>query len=102
MWTIIFFTSWQCSSFVMGNDDWLSHLSDESQLNCEKRSPKSSKNEKLIFILRSTSDDRPSDPSNKSQPKCKKRPPKSSKNKILIFGLCSTSDNWLSDLSNES
>ena len=27
MWTIIFFTSWHCSSFVMGNDDWLSHLS---------------------------------------------------------------------------
>ena len=36
MWTIIFFTSWQCSSFVMGNDDWLSHLSDESQPKCEK------------------------------------------------------------------
>ena len=55
MWTIIFFTSWQCSSFVMGNDDWLSHLSDESQLKWEKSPPKSSKNEKLIFILRSTS-----------------------------------------------
>ena len=36
MWTIIFFTSWQCSPFVMGNDDWLSHLSDEIQLKCEK------------------------------------------------------------------
>ena len=57
MWTIIFFTSGQCSSFVMGNDDWLSHLSDESQPKCEKSLPKSSKNEKLIFILRSTSDD---------------------------------------------
>ena len=66
MWTIIFFTSWQCSSFVMGNDDWLSDLSDECQLKCEKSPPKSSKNEKFIFILRLTSDDQPSDPSNKS------------------------------------
>ena len=74
MWTIIFFTSWQCSSFVMGNDDWLSHLSDEIQLKCEKSPPKSSKNEKLIFILHSTSDDWPSDPSNKRWPKCKKGP----------------------------
>ena len=74
MWTIIFFTSWQCSSFVMGNDDWLSHLSDESQLKCEKSPSKSSKNEKLIFILCSTSDDQPSDPSNKSQPKYKNGP----------------------------
>ena len=92
MWTIIFFTSWQCSSFVMGNDDWLSHLSEESQPKCEKSPPKSSKNEKLIFILHSTSDDWPSDPSNKSHLKCKKWPPKSSKNEMLIFGLCSTSD----------
>ena len=29
----------------MGNDDWLSHLSDESQPKCEKSPPKSSKNE---------------------------------------------------------
>ena len=43
MWTIIFFTSWQCSSFVMDNDDWLSHLSDESQPKCEKSPRKSSK-----------------------------------------------------------
>ena len=102
MWTIIFFTSWQCSSFVMGNDDWLSHLSDESQLKCEKSPPKSSKNEKLIFILRLTSDDWPSDPSNKSRPKCKKRPPKSSKNEMLVFGLRSNSDDQPSNPSNES
>ena len=101
MWTIIFFTSWQCSSFVMGNDDWLSHLSDESQPKCEKSPPKSSKNEKLIFILHSTSDDQPSDPSNKNQLKCKKRPPKSSKNEMLGFGLHSTSDDQPSDLSDE-
>ena len=63
MWTIIFFTSWQCSSFVTGNDDW---LSDESQLKCEKSPPKSSINEILIFILHSTSDDRPSDPNDES------------------------------------
>ena len=74
MWTIIFFTYWQCSSFVMGNDDWLSDPSDESQPKCEKSPPKSSKNEILLFILRSTSADWPSDPSNKSQPKCKKGP----------------------------
>ena len=102
MWTIIFFTSWQCSSFVMGNDDWLSHLSDESQPKCEKSPPKSSKYEKLIFILCSTSDDWPSDPSNKSQLKCKNRPPKSSKIEMLGFGLCSTSDDQLSDLRDES
>ena len=74
MRTIIFFTSWQYSSFVMGSDDWLSDPSDESQLKCEKSPPKSSKNEILIFIFCSTSDDQPSDPSNKSQPKCKKGP----------------------------
>ena len=102
MWTIIFFTSWQCSSFVMGNDDWLSHLSDGSQLKCEKSPPKSLKNGKLIFILHSTSDDRSSDPSNKSQPKCKKRPPKSLKNEKLIFILHSTSDDWPSYPSNKS
>ena len=58
MWTIIFFTSWQCISFVMGNDDWPRHLSNEIQLKCEKSPPKSSKNQKPIFILRLTSDDR--------------------------------------------
>ena len=100
MWTIIFI-SWQRSSFVMGNDDWLSHLSGESQPKREKSPPKSSKNEKLIFILRSISDDWPSDPSNKSQLKCKKRPPKSSKNEMLGFGLHSTSDDQPSNLSNE-
>ena len=42
--------------------------------NVKKSPPKSSKNEKLIFILRSTSDDWPSDPSNKRWPKCKKVP----------------------------
>ena len=102
MWTIIFFISSQCSSFVMGNDDWLSHLSDEIQPKCEKSPPKSSRNEKFIFILPSTSDDWPSDPSNKSGLKCKKRPPKSSKNEMLSFGLCSTSDDQPSDLSDES
>ena len=56
----------------MGNDDWLSHLSDEIQPKCEKSPPKSSKNEKLIFILHLTFDDWPSVPSNKSRLKCKK------------------------------
>ena len=91
----------QCSSFVMANDDWLSHLSDEIHPKCEKSPPKSSKNEKLIFILRLTSDDWPSDPSNKSRLKCKKRPPKSSKNEMLSFGLCSNSDDQLSNWSNK-
>ena len=85
MWTIIFFTSWQCSSFVMGNDDRLSHLIDEIQPKCEKSPPKSSKNEKLIFILRLTSDDWPSDPSNKSQPNCKKGPLSHEKMKFLFL-----------------
>ena len=85
MWTIIFFTSWQCSSFVMGNDDWLSHLIDEIQPKCEKSPPKSSKNEKLSFILCLTSDDWPSDPSNKSQPKCKKGPLSHEKMKCLFL-----------------
>ena len=85
MWTIIFFTCWQCSSFVMGNDDWLSHLSDESQPKCEKSPPESSKNEKLIFILHSTSDDWPSDPSNKSQLKCKKGPLSHQKMKCSVL-----------------
>ena len=97
MWTIIFFTSWQCSSFVMGNDDWQSDLSDESQAKCEKSPPKLSKNEILIFILCSTSDDWPSYPRDKNQPKCRKRPPKSSKTEMLIFGYHSTSDDQPSD-----
>ena len=100
MWTIIFFISWQCSSFVMGNEDWLSHLSDESQPKCEKRPPKSWNNEMLILGLHSTSDDRPCNLSNKSQLKCGKGPPKSSKNEILIFILRSTSDDRPSDPSN--
>ena len=54
------------------SDDRPNDLSDESQLKCEKRSLKSSKNEMLIFGLHSTSDDRPSDPNNESQLKCEK------------------------------
>ena len=69
--------------------------------NVKKAAPKSSKNEKIIFILRLTSDDWPSDPSNKSRLKCKKRPPKSSKNEMLSFGLCSTSDDQPSDWSDK-
>ena len=48
------------------SDDWPSNLSEENQLKCEKRPPKSSKNEMLIFGLCSTSDDQPSDLSNES------------------------------------
>ena len=52
--------------FCSTSDDWASNLSNESQPNCDKRPPKSSKNEILIFILRSTADDRPSDLSDES------------------------------------
>ena len=48
------------------SDDWPSDPSDESQLKCEKRPPKSLKNEMLIFGLCSTSNDWPSDPSGES------------------------------------
>ena len=51
----------------------------------QKRPPKSSKNEMLIFGLCSTSDDWLSNLSDESQPKCKKRPPKSSKNKFSFL-----------------
>ena len=68
----------------------------------QKRPPKSSKNEMLVFGLRSTSDDQPSNPSNESQPKCDKMLPKSSKNEMLIFGLHSTSDDWPCNPSNKS
>ena len=44
-------------------------MSNESQPKCQKRPPKSSKNELLIFGLCSTSDDPPSDLNNESQPK---------------------------------
>ena len=43
-----------------------SNPSNESQPKCDKRPPKSSKDEILIFILRSTSDDQPSDLSDDS------------------------------------
>ena len=102
MWTIIFFTSWQHSSFVMGNDYWLSDLSDESQLKCEKAplSHQKMKNPFLYYVqllmigqvIQAT----------KVHQNAKERPPKSSKNEIIIFVLCSTSDDWPSDLSNES
>ena len=48
------------------SDDWLSNPSNESQLECDKRHPKSSKNEMLIFGLHSTSDDWPSNLSDES------------------------------------
>ena len=56
------------------SDDQQSDPSDESQLKCKKRPPKSLKNEMLIFGLHSISDDRLSNLSNKSQLKCKKGP----------------------------
>ena len=48
----------------------------------EKMAAKSSKNEMLIFGLRSTSDDWPSNPSNESCLKCKEMATKS-KNEML-------------------
>ena len=46
--------------YVSNSDDGLSNPSNESQPKCDKRPPKSSKNEMLIFMLHSTSDDQPS------------------------------------------
>ena len=46
------------------SDDWLRDLSNERQSQCEKRPPKSSKNEMFVFGLRLFSDDRSSDLSN--------------------------------------
>ena len=57
------------------SDDRPSNPSNESRLKCEKRPPKSLKNEMLIFGLHSTSDDQPSNPSNENQPKCNKKTP---------------------------
>ena len=79
-----------------------SNPSNESQPKYDKRPPKSSKNEILIFISHSTSDDWLSNPSNESRPKCDKRPPKWSNNEMLIFGLHSTSDDWPCNPSNKS
>ena len=69
--------------------------------NAKKRPTQSSKNEMLVFGLRSNSDDQPSNLSNEIQPKYHKMCPKSSKNEMLIFGLHSTSDDWLCNPSNK-
>ena len=53
----------------------------------EKRSPKSLKNEMLVFGLHSISDHQLSDPNDEHRPKCQKRPPKSSKNEMFLLGL---------------
>ena len=67
--------------FIFGlhsiSDDWPSDLSNEHQPKCEKRPPKSLKNEMFVFGLSSISDDWLSNLSNESQPKLEKRPPKS-------------------------
>ena len=67
--------------FVFGlcstSENWLSDMSDESCLKCQKMATKSSENEMFVFGLHSTSDDRPSD---ESHLKCKKMATKSSKN----------------------
>ena len=49
----------KCSflDYVKNSDDWPSNPSNEIQLKCDKRPPKPSKNEILIFILHSASDD---------------------------------------------
>ena len=64
--------------FVFGlrsiSDDWPSDMSDKCQPKCEKRPPKSLKNEIFIFGLRSISDDWVNNLSNECQPKCEKRP----------------------------
>ena len=67
------------------SDDEPSDLSDECRPKCEKRPPKSSKNEMFIFGLHSISDDRPSDPSDECQPKCEKGPLSPQKMKCLFL-----------------
>ena len=56
--------------FIFGlhstSDDWLSDPSNEHRPKCEKRPPKSLKNEMFVFGLSSISNDWPSDPSNES------------------------------------
>ena len=85
----------------MGNDDWLSHLSDEIQLKCEKAplSHQKMKNSFIYYIellmigqvLQATKVDQNA-----------KKLPKSSKNEMLVFGLHSTSDDQPSNPSDES
>ena len=70
--------------------------------NAKKMAAKLSKNEMLIFRLRSTSGDQQSNPSDENYPKYKIMAAKLSKNEMLIFGLCSTSDDWPSNPSDES
>ena len=54
--------------FILGlhliSDDWPSDPSNEYQPKCEKRPPKSLKNEMFVFGLCLISDNRLSDPSN--------------------------------------
>ena len=75
--------------FIFGlhsfSDDWLSDLSNESQLKCKKRPPKSLENEMLIFGLHSTSDDRPSNLSHKIRSKCEKMKKTQLKNKMTFW-----------------
>ena len=47
------------------SDDWPGDLSDKHPLKCEKRPPKSLKNEMFICGLHSISDDQPGDLSDK-------------------------------------
>ena len=75
--------------FVFGlrsiSDDRLSDPSDEHLPQCQKRPPKSSKNEMFVFGLCSISDHRPSDPSDECQPKCKQGPRCHQKIKCLFL-----------------
>ena len=94
---------WNACFWITFNFWWLAEQSEhESRLKCDKRPPKSTNNEMLIFGLHSTSDDWPCNPSNKSQLKCRKRPPKSLRNEILISILYSTSDDQPSNPSDEN
>ena len=71
--------------FICNGQWWLAESSEWwKSTKMWKKPPKSSKNEKLIFILHSTSDDQPSDPSNKNQLKCKKDPLSHQKMKCLV------------------
>ena len=65
----------------------------------KKWPPKWSKNEMLVFRLRSTYDEWLSNLSNKVGQNTKKWPPNHQKNEMLVFGLCSISDDLPSNKS---
>ena len=87
---------WNANFWISFNFWWLPGLINWLELHPPPLSTQ--KNEMLIFILHSNSDDKPGW-SMDSNPICHPSPAK--KNEMLIFGICSTSDDqpgWSMDL----